>query len=456
MNPVANHNETQVTGAPAAAPSNPFGDGAGTGRRRAFATGGGVLLIAAALGLTMALTRGGSESSAAGGHNHGAAPTADVGMPVALTVDQAARIGVTYAVAERTPIAREIRTVGQVTFDETRVRTISPKVEGWVERLYVNYTGQPVSAGQPLLAVYSPMLVSAQEELLLAARLVEDVNGGSEDARRSAEELLASARRRLAYWDVPASEIAAIERSGQVRRTLTLHAPHGGHVLEKRVSEGQKIMMGDALYKVADLGTIWVEGEVFEQDLSTVRRGQHAIAEFDAVPGRGWQGRITYVYPTVDPETRTARVRVELANPGLQLKPGMYATLRIAGNAVSTPVSVPRAAVLATGRRALVFVRRADGKLEPREVTVGSANDDRIAILNGLAVGETVVASATFLVDAESNLGSLVGGMGNMPGMDMSAPVPGAPVAPEATAPAADPHAGHTMPAADPHAGHQM
>ena len=425
---------------------DPFGDGRSTRRRRWITAGAGALLLVGAGAAAIYWTRGESAEADVAAHaNHGAAPAGQTANPVMLTSDQAQRIGVTYATAAIAPMRREIRTVAQVTFDETRVRAISPKIEGWVEQLYVNYTGQLVAAGQPLLAIYSPMLVAAQEELLLAARLTRDVSAGSSDAQRSAEDLLTSARRRLAYWDIPASEIAAIERTGQIRRAMTLRAPFGGYVLEKDVLAGQKIMMGDALYKLADLSTIWVEGEVFEQDLAAIRVGQTITAEFEAVPGQRLQGRITYVYPTVNPETRTARIRVELPNPRLELKPGMYATLLIDGSgARSTALTVPRAAVLMTGQRNLVFVRRPDGMLEPRDVTVGSANDERIAILSGLAAGDVVVASATFLVDAESNLGSLLGGMGNMPGMDVSTPPSGGQT-PTAPAPAADPHAGHQL-----------
>ena len=203
----------------------------------------------------------------------------------------------------------------------------------------------------------------------------------------------------------------------------------------KRIHE----VMGEA-FRVADLGTVWVEGDVYEQDLRAIRTGQAAVAELDAYPGERWTGRIDYVYPTLSAETRTARVRVALANPGLRLKPGMYATLRVTGGAstAGAPVlTVPRGAVLATGERSLVFVRRADGRLEPREVRLGAASDDRVEILRGVAVGDTVVASATFLVDAESNLGTALGGMGDMPGMEITVPPKAGAGAPR------DTHAGH-------------
>jgi Cu(I)/Ag(I) efflux system membrane fusion protein len=354
----------------------------------------------------------------------------DGARPVSLAPEQAHRIGVTYAVVAAGPLEKEIRTVGQVTFDETRLQTISPKIDGFVEQLYVNATGQPVSVGQPLLAIYSPMLVQAQEELLLAKRLQGDMSGGSADAQRSASDLLEAARRRLAYWDVPQREIASIERSGKARRTLTLYSPANGYVMEKNVVAGQKITAGDVLYRVADLRTVWVEGEVFEQDLADVRVGQVVHADFQALPGEHRMGHIAYVYPTVNAGTRTARVRVVLPNADHRLMPGMYATLRIVGTARSDVLTIPRDAVLVTGERNIVFVREANGELVPHEVALGVANDERVEILRGLSVGQTVVASATFLVDAESNLGKAAGGMGDMPGMDMSTPPKPLPMTP--------------------------
>ena len=366
-------------------------------------------------------TRNRAEAGNDAGHDHGAAPVASTAQPVMLTADQAQRIGVTYALASLAPLAREIRTVGQVTYDETRVKSVSLKIDGWVEALYVNFTGQSLGAGTPLLAIYSPMLVTAQEELLLAKRLEADVSGGAADARANASSLLSSARRRLAYWDVPPTDIARIERTGEVQRTLTLRSPVSGFVVEKNVLQGTRVMAGEPLYRIADLSTVWVEGEVFERDLPSVRLGQQVTAEIDALAGRTRSGRITYVYPTLNPETRTVRIRVELANPSLQLKPGMYATLTWKGAGIAT-LSVPRTAVVSTGQRNLVFVKLPDGMLEPRIVDVGTSTSDRVEILRGLSVGETVVKSATFLLDAESNLSTLLGGMGNMPGMDMTAP----------------------------------
>ncbi len=386
---------------------------------------GYVAVLAIAIGTVYFATRGkDAPTSISAEHDQDASgPSAGTAQPVVLSPVDAQRIGVTYAVATVGPLGREVRTVGQVTFDETRVQTIALKIDGWVDHLFVNATGQALARGQPLLTIYSPMLVTAQEELLLAKRLQADVAGASGDARRSAADLLMSARRRLAYWDIAESEIGDIERTGQVRKTLSIRSPAGGYVLEKNVLAGQKIMGGDALYKVADLSTVWVEGEVFEQDLAMVHVGQAVNAEFDALPGEHRTGRISYVYPTLNPETRTARARVVLPNGDLRLKPGMYATIRIATTERANVLTVPRSAVLSTGKRSIVFVREANGQLSPREVALGASSDDRTEVMRGLAAGETVVASATFLVDAESNLGKALGGMGNMPGMDVTTPV---------------------------------
>ena len=403
------------------AAQNPFEPSTRSSRRTIILTLG--IVAAAILIVILALTL--REKPVAGAHAHPAAPAAAVpAQPLMISAEAAHRIGVTFAPVVLAPLSREIRTVAQVTYDETRVKSISPKIDGWVEQLYVNSTGQAVVAGQALLTVYSPMLVSAQEELLLASKLSQSMSGASSESRSGASDLEAAARRRLAYWDISNHEIDRLKRTGQVRKTLTLHSPVSGAVIEKNVLGGQRIMAGEALYKIADLSIVWVEGEVFERDLPAVRVGATVSAELDALPGEQRRGRITYLSPTLNAETRTARIRVALPNPGLRLKPGMYATIRIEG-ATTSAVSVPRSAVLSTGERNLVFVRRTDGMLEPRVVRIGESTEDRTRILGGVNVGETVVASATFLVDAESNLGSSLGGMGDMPGMDMTKPAPG-------------------------------
>lgn len=389
------------------------------------------------------------------GHGTTGSP-ADTMRSVSLTAQEAQRIGVTFAAATEVPLERTVRAVALVTYDETRVRSISTKLEGWVEQLQADYTGRLVREGEPLLSLYAPMAVAAQQELELAHRLAADVRGGSEEARAGARTMVEAARQRLRYWDVPEELIAALEAGGEVRRTVTLHAPYGGFVLEKNVVLGQKLMAGDPLYRLADLSVVWLEGEVFERDLPLLRVGGRATATFPALPGEARRGRLSYLYPTINPETRTARVRVELANTGLALKPGMYGTLEFVGT-TGEGLSVPRSAVLITGTRSLVFRKLPDGRFQPQEVAIGVTTDDRVQILRGLVKGDTVVASATFLVDAESNLGTLMGGMANMPGMDMTAPAKAPPTPakpPRSRPPGTPPHpAGDTGSSA--HQGHQ-
>ncbi len=341
---------------------------------------------------------------------------------VMLSPAEAHRIGVTYAPVIMGPVVREVRTVGQVSYDEQTVMTIAPKLDGWVDSLFVNYTGQTVKRGEPLLTIYAPMAVAAEEELVLARHLRDRVAQGTAAAQSGADDLLAGARRRLAYWDIPAADIAAIESTGIVRKTLTLRSPATGVVVQKSVVAGQRIMAGQALYQIVDLRSVWVQGEVFERDLPAVRLGQRVQATFEALPGTVRTGRITFIDPVINPDTRTVRVRIALANADLALKPGMYATLTAQAHEAEHALSVPRNAVLSTGERNVVFVKRPDGMLEPREITLGMAGEHRVTVLRGLAMGDTVVASATFLVDAESNLAEAMGGMGGMPGMDMSMP----------------------------------
>ena len=402
--------------------ASPFGHQARSPRQRAWraAAAAAVLLATAAVAYLLTRTR---ESDGPAEHEHGAAATADSLRSVLLSPEEQQRIGITFATATLGPLRREVRTVAQVSYDETRVATVALKVEGWVERLFVDYTGQAVRRGDPLMAVYSPMLVSAQEELLVARRLRSDIGQGTASAQAGAAELGDAARRRLLFWDVPEDQVRGIETGGQVRRTVTFVAPVSGVVVEKAVLLGQRVMPGEPLYKVADLSQVWLEGEVFERDLPAVRLGLSVTAELPSLPGETRRGRITFVSPALDPETRTARIRVELPNPGLRLKPGMYATIRFQSAGLPV-VSVPRSAVLATGERNLVFVRDSDGRFTPRDVALGATTDERVEILRGVRAGEVVVASATFLVDAESNLGTVMGGMGDMPGMDVKAPGP--------------------------------
>lgn len=342
-----------------------------------------------------------------GGHDH-AAMTAGSGsmQPVVLDEEAARRIGVTLATVERRVLPGELRSVGTVVYDETRLAAVNPKIEGWVETLHIDFTGAPVVRGEPLMAIYSPALVAAQEELILAARVAVEAEG--ERARTTADQMLAAARRRLAYWDVPEAEIVRIEAAGVPDRTITLDAPATGVVVEKNVVEGDRIVPGQAVYRIADLSLVWIEAEVYEKDLSKVGLGQHAEVAFEAYPGRRYDAVVTYVHPTVSIQSRTARVRLEVPNPGEELKPGMYAQLSFRALPTPPTLVVPRSAVVTTGQRTLVFV--SEGRaLIPREVVPGRSAGQLVEILRGVEEGERVVSSAAFLIDAESNLGTMTG-----------------------------------------------
>jgi RND family efflux transporter MFP subunit len=384
-----------------------------------------IALVLVAVGIVALRNLGGEAQDAAAdpmeGHDHSAmAAGGDEAQPVTLSADAGRRIGVTYATVTRGPLARTIHTVGFVTADETRLSTVNLKIDGWVEKLLVDFTGAPVRAGQPLLEVYSPGLVTAQEELLLARDLLAQTQEvGGTRSEQNAETLLSAARRRLAYWDIPEDEIRAIEERGTVSKTLTIRSPASGIVVEKNVVEGARIMPGMDLYQIADLSRVWVEAEVFEKDLSLIREGQHGMVSFEAYPGEMFHGSVTYIYPTVSASSRTGKVRLELSNPGLRLKPGMYSEVELQGPALEEALLVPRTAVLQTGERSVVFHRMSNGQLHPMEVVTGLSVGDQVQVLSGLQEGNVVVSSATFLIDAESNLGAAMAGMA---GMDMSGP----------------------------------
>jgi membrane fusion protein, copper/silver efflux system len=336
---------------------------------------------------------------------------------IAVSQEMLTTLGVGIVAAEIAPMQKIIRTTGNVVYDETRLTTVAPKYAGFVERLYVDFTGQAVRRGQPLLDIYSPELVAAQEELLSALRMEQQLTerGAAAAVIDRTAGLVDAARRRLQLWDVSADQVRQIERLGQVRRTLTLHASFGGFVTEKMVQAGQAVEMGMPLYRLADLGTVWIEADIYEQDLRMVKVGGVVLVQIDAYPGETFTGRASYVYPDVRPDTRTGRIRVELANPGTRLKPGMYATVLIEAPVMERAVFVPRDAVMHSGTHAMVFVEESAGVFKVREVRVGSDDGGRTQILSGLLPGERVVNRANFLLDSESRLKDA---MGAMPGMN--------------------------------------
>ena len=340
---------------------------------------------------------------------------------VHLTPAQERALGVRYVTVGTQPLERTIRTVGRIVASESRIAEVTPKVDGFVETLAISTTGATVRRGEPLMTLYSPALVAAQEELIIALRLVERVGSDSSTAGADARAMLDAARRRLGYWDISEEQISRLESTGEVQKTLTLVSPVDGVVLDKRVNEGQRVMPGDMLYRIADLREVWVEGEVFERDVSLIRVGAEAHVEVSAFPGEHLMGRVGFVYPVMDVQSRTNRVRIALPNPGARLKPGMFATIFFEVVLAADQLAVPLEAVIVTGERNLVFVHDAEGMLTPREVVLGVQAGEYVQILSGLAAGEEIVAAANFLVDAESRLGT-TGGM--MPGMQHGAVEP--------------------------------
>ncbi len=356
------------------------------------------------------------------------APTAR--QAVQLTETQARALGVVYETVGRRDLERTVRTVGRIATSEDRVAEVTPKIDGFVERLFVATTGEPVRRGQPLLSLYSPDLVAAQEELLTAKRLVERLGPSAGEAYRSASAMLEAARRRLGYWDVSTEQIERLEGSGEVTKALVLTSPVSGIVLEKSVVAGQRVSAGALLYRVADLSEVWVEGDVFERDLQLIRTGSQAHIEVAAYPGEHLMGMVSFVYPVIDVASRTNRVRVTVRNPDLRLKPGMFATVFFDSSVGEGVLAVPLEAVIVTGERNLVFVLDEQQMLQPRDVVLGVQAGDFVQILAGLAEGETIVAAANFLVDAESRLAT---SGGSMPGMQH-----GSVIEPDSTPPMGD------------------
>ena len=339
------------------------------------------------------------------GLERSAADSSGAGAAVPLDRAAASRLGITFARAAMRPVGRDTRVVGTLAYAEPRRAYVNARVMGWVERLYADYMGKPVRKGDPLLALYSPELVSAQEEYLSARRLGD-------------ESLTAAARRRLDLWNIPEDQIDSLERTGKARRAIVLRAPMAGEVAEKMVTDGQAVQAGENLFLIADRGVLWVDLAVYEMDARALRIGAPVAVSVDALPGKTYEGRITFIHPTVDEKTRTLTARAEVANTDGALRPGMYATAMIRP-AVARALTVPREAVLPTGTQNLVFVNRGDGQFAPRPVQIGIRGDSVVEVVRGLKSGDEVIASATYLLDSESNLGAAMQGLMLQMGMGL-------------------------------------
>jgi Cu(I)/Ag(I) efflux system membrane fusion protein len=340
---------------------------------------------------------------------------------VQLTADQLRQFGVTFGTVEERTLAGTVRTAGAVTVDETKLSEVTPRFGGYVERLYVDKTGQQVREGQRLMDIYSPELVAAEQELLTAVKLQQSIGeSGVPGVSGASTDLVAAARRRFALWDISSAQVDEILRTGQIRRTLTLHAPASGVVLEKHVVRGQAIQPGEMLYRIASLDDVWIDVALREQDAGAIRVGSRAAIELASYPGRPVDGRIAYVYPTLDQAARTVRARVEVPNPAGRFKPGMYATVTL-----TTPsrrvLTVPTSAVLNTGDHTLVFMDMGGGSFMPMEVVAGRAAGGYTEILSGVESGQRVVTSAQYLLDSEANLAEVMRSMiGQMNMSDMN------------------------------------
>jgi membrane fusion protein, copper/silver efflux system len=352
-----------------------------------------------------------SASSATVSNAEGATPPGYNSVKVAPEVQR--RIGVTLGKVEQTPLNMTIRVVGIVQADETRVAHIHLKTQGWVDRLYVSYTGQKVRAGEPLLSIYSPAFFAAQQEFLSAVRAAGAGIAQPEEQRTVVE----TARRRLELWDIPEDEIERLQKTGKPGKSLTLRSPLSGTVLAKQVFAGQYVTEQSDLYIVSDLSTVWLQARVFQYELPHVELGMPATVAFESLPGRSLAGKIVFIDPVLDELSRSVQVRIALPNTSGELRPGMFGTVSIV-HAMGIGLTVPAAAVIRGGERDIVFRLVGTDRFVPVEVKINPLGfGERLQILQGLQAGEPVVTSANFLIDSESRLEAGAGSMAGMPGM---------------------------------------
>lgn len=330
---------------------------------------------------------------------------------VNLSTERQQAIGVRLGKAEVRDLTKTIRTVGRVTFDETLNHQIHAKFEGYVERLYVDFTGKPVRKGQPLLSIYSPELLATEQEYLLAFRARRQFQGSSNPyLARGGVDLLDSARQRLLLWDISPGQIAELERTGKPEKALTLYSPVDGFVMSKNAVQGARVMPADTLFEIAGIRDVWVQADIYESEAPFVALKQAARMSLSYFPGRVWTGKVAFIAPVLDEKTRTVKVRIEFQNPDGALKPEMYADVTLE-KPLGRVLTVPDGAVLSTGTRAIVFVAKGEGRFEPRVVQTGAKVDGYYEIREGIAAGDEVVTQANFLIDSESRLKAALAGM---------------------------------------------
>lgn len=315
-------------------------------------------------------------------------------------------MGVRLGRVQRKALIKDIRTVGYIEYDETKIYTVNTKFNGWIEKLYIDFVGDEVKKGQPLFEIYSPELVSAQEEYLLALEQYRKLSDSTYiRVRESAERLLKASRTRLRYWDLTDEQIEKIGENGSIRKTLTVYSPASGVVTKKDAFEGHYVKAGEHQYIIADLSTVWVDVDVYEYELPWVRKGMAAEMELAYMPGNRLKGKVLFIYPYLNTKTRTAKVRLQFSNPDYRLKPGMYADIYLKSSLGKNALVVPQEAVIFSGVRRLVFISLGRGRFRPREVKLGvEVNQNEYQVLNGLEEGEEIVLSAQFMLDSESRL----------------------------------------------------
>jgi Cu(I)/Ag(I) efflux system membrane fusion protein/cobalt-zinc-cadmium efflux system membrane fusion protein len=339
----------------------------------------------------------------------------ELGTGSTVTIDAATmqNMGVRTAVTERRVLQRTVRTVGRVDYDETRMSDVNTKVSGWVEKLHVDFTGQHVETGQPLLEIYSPELVNAQEEHLISLDYLHRLQRQrvSDDVLEGARQLVEASTQRLRFLDVSQERIQRLESEGVVERTVMIESPQQGVVVHKAVLEGAYIRPGEHLYRIADLSSVWIYADLFERDIPWVKEGAAAVVSLSFLPDRVFQGTVAHLFPFLDADTRSLRARLTFDNADGQLKPAMYADVVIDAAAVPDVIVAPVQAILHTGTRRVAIVHLGAGKFQPRQVEVGVEADGWYEIRSGLRVGDEIVTSAQFLIDSESNLKTAVSNM---------------------------------------------
>ena len=333
------------------------------------------------------------------------APTSNVvgRAAVVIPADRRQLLGVQSELLKRAPLSRAIRTVGRVAPDERLVHHVHTKYDGFIEHVYVDFIGKYVKKGEPLLSIYSPDLFATQQEYLLAKKAAHELSKNGGDAATRGNALVEAVRQRLLLWDIRSEEIATLEREGVARRDVDLYSDKSGFVLAKVALHGMRVTPADSLFDIADLSRVWVLADVYEADLSYVRLGISATVATPAVPGNTFRGTVTFISPTVEPQTRTTKVRIELANPRGQLKPDMFTDVNLNVD-LGSALIVPDSAIIDAGSRRLAFVDLGEGRYEPREVSLGMRADAGFVVVAGLKEGERVVVAANFLLDSESSL----------------------------------------------------